>query len=754
MPVFRYAFLLSCLALVGTFTLLVGLPQSALAKSCGGLNQRACPILKKGPQCDRGLRKVRGVCVRAKSKPKPIRIIRPKPKKCGGLNEPACPLLKRGAPCKSGLANIRGICVRCGGLNQLACPPLKKGPQCQRGLIKINGRCIQCGGQNQRACPLLKKGTPCKPGLANIRGVCVRCGGLNQKACPPLKKGPQCQRGLTKIKGICVQCGGLNQRACPLLKKGSQCQRGLTNIGGKCLRCGGLNQRACPPLKRGAQCQRGLTKIKGICVQCGGLNQRACPLLKKGSQCQRGLTNIGGKCLRCGGLNQPACALLNRGAQCNPGLTNVRGTCRKLNCGGLNQAPCPKTVRLRGCNKGLGAFQGRCRQKSANPAFCGRRGQPACPITIRPFRCNRGLQSRGGVCQKAQVCGQPELPACPKSTGQAPCVDGYAPQPITNICKIAIVAGAQKTAIETGKRCFNDFKPMIKPMINFGACQKGLGKLKALKRAIKAKEAGDIRGIVEAAACRDELNALINTLKQKGFKSFSLGVGGEASAGVGVSAEFFVAMNLDRTGATLYEQVGASLGYQLGGSLNGVVSAFYDRAQNLSGGGKSFSVSLKVFGGGGGGVGLSKGKSPRCESFSATAGVGGLANTGNIALTQTFKLLRIPKPDFSPGCKNVTIRAINQTGREIKVVDIDFYDYKQDRWRSKVTKNETVRSGRTFRRTLKLQKVGGDQTRVKIQYRVRKKASGLGQWSKVFEQQTAAKVCTNSTTFAVGLSRR
>lgn len=68
--------------------------SSAYAASCGGLNQRACHALKKGPRCGKYLRKKGKYC-------------RP----CGGLNKRACPIVVGYPLCRKGLKNNFGKCV-------------------------------------------------------------------------------------------------------------------------------------------------------------------------------------------------------------------------------------------------------------------------------------------------------------------------------------------------------------------------------------------------------------------------------------------------------------------------------------------------------------------------------------------------------------------------------------------------------------------------------------------------------------------
>lgn len=94
--------------------------------------------------------------------------------KCGGLNQKACPALNKGPVCQKWLTKVKKICRPCGGRNQRACPPLKKGAVCKPWLRKVKKVCKPCGSLNQKACPALAKGKPCKPGLRRKAGRCVK----------------------------------------------------------------------------------------------------------------------------------------------------------------------------------------------------------------------------------------------------------------------------------------------------------------------------------------------------------------------------------------------------------------------------------------------------------------------------------------------------------------------------------------------------------------------------------------------------
>lgn len=72
-----------------------GFQTVAMAASCGGLNQKACAALKKGPRCQQFLRKKGKIC-------------RP----CGGVNQRSCPVVIGFKICRPGLKLNFGKCVQ------------------------------------------------------------------------------------------------------------------------------------------------------------------------------------------------------------------------------------------------------------------------------------------------------------------------------------------------------------------------------------------------------------------------------------------------------------------------------------------------------------------------------------------------------------------------------------------------------------------------------------------------------------------
>lgn len=75
---------------------------------------------------------------------------------CGGLNQKACPIFKKGPPCRTWLTKVNKICRPCGGLNQRACPIAKKGKSCKPGLKWKLGKCVKASKKKQLKVRLLQ----------------------------------------------------------------------------------------------------------------------------------------------------------------------------------------------------------------------------------------------------------------------------------------------------------------------------------------------------------------------------------------------------------------------------------------------------------------------------------------------------------------------------------------------------------------------------------------------------------------------
>lgn len=250
----------------------------------------------------------------------------------------------------------------------------------------------KCSANGQKPCPVYYPGEICDSWLDNIGGVCRPCGGAGQPACAKIKRGYPCRGKLEPdSRGRCQPCGGRNQTACRALKAGSRCDPGLEIVGGKCVACGGLNEQACPKIKRGYPCDGKLEPDGGnVCRPCGGNGQRACRALKQGEQCNSWLDKDRADiCRPCGGQNQPACSITKKGSICKAGLGKINGACRP--CGQLGQPACPALEQGRQCSEWTTQRGGKC-------VPCGTPATGACRVTDKGKACEEIYDWEFGKC--------------------------------------------------------------------------------------------------------------------------------------------------------------------------------------------------------------------------------------------------------------------------------------------------------------------------------------------------------------------
>jgi len=102
----------------------------------------------------------------------------------------------------------------------------------------------------------------------------------------------------------------------------------------------------------------------------------------------------------------------------------------------------------------------------------------------------------------------------------------------------------------------------------------------------------------------------------------------------------------------------------------------------------------------------------------------------------------------SEHCKKVYIEAINNTGKAIKIIDLDYYDYGSKKWRSEPTKNRVVYPGQSWSWRSRLEKVGGEKTRIRVEYRT---ATGkrINKWSKVQSKKSSKATCSRGSAYTV-----
>ena len=306
----RLAFLLK-LAALSFAVILIG--NGTAAAACGGSDQDACPALKRGPQCNAGLEKYKGVC-----------------RNWGKEDKKAWPAKRVGFRCNTAslAPNASGKCKPCGHADgQPACEKLRKGPQCYRYMENISGVCVARGGNGQQP---YANGFDCKPGYnVGDAGTCQPCGGSGQIECEAMRPGPQCDDGLDSYKNVCGAWGAEGQTPWPAARIGFRCEPGLAPSGAgdeeTCEPCGKADQPSCEPLRPGKRCDDAYTQENddGICEKRGGNGQPAFEGI--GFECREGFNWDRGlpgnrTCEPCGGFGEVTCEVARPGSICDEGL--------------------------------------------------------------------------------------------------------------------------------------------------------------------------------------------------------------------------------------------------------------------------------------------------------------------------------------------------------------------------------------------------------------------------------------------------
>lgn len=103
-------------------------------------------------------------------------------------------------------------------------------------------------------------------------------------------------------------------------------------------------------------------------------------------------------------------------------------------------------------------------------------------------------------------------------------------------------------------------------------------------------------------------------------------------------------------------------------------------------------------------------------------------------------------------CSNVGIEVRNQftspitnTQTRIKVVDFEYWDDEDDKWRDEVTDNKTINAGQAATWTKNLEYVGGESgVKIKVHFRYEEPGNGLnGGWSEVLTRTSSSFTCVD-----------
>lgn len=100
-------------------------------------------------------------------------------------------------------------------------------------------------------------------------------------------------------------------------------------------------------------------------------------------------------------------------------------------------------------------------------------------------------------------------------------------------------------------------------------------------------------------------------------------------------------------------------------------------------------------------------------------------------------------------CKDVTLKVENDSGEEIKITDIDYYDPDAiGDWRSEPIGSHRVDSGDTWEKTRRLEKVNGQRTRIRVDYKLR---DSDGDWGWTRRVESTSAVCDRGDTYTVSV---
>jgi len=295
-------------------------------------------------------------------------------------------------------------------------------------------------------------------------------------------------------------------------------------------------------------------------------------------------------------------------------------------------------------------------------------------------------------------------------------------------------------------------------LLQFARCIGQSSNRKQLKRSMQDKDSGVARRIQNRCLSpqdrqiltRAPANTSDNGDSSGYFQSMSYGLGPSAAVYYGAGVDGGWIWNFNGDGPTRPYLTGSTgKGLQANLGADPVIIGVY-RSGVAPGNSKSTVVigSVEV------GVGVTAGliykrdtihySNEDFQGFMVAVGAGAGFNVGSEYKTRT----RI----FRVACRDVKVEATNETGKQVKVIDIDYHDYTKGKWRSKIIPNKKLASGKVYKKTFKkLSKVGGEQTQIRVEYRTLIKDGFFKKWSEVKRDWSSKGYCDKGATFAVTL---
>ena len=93
-------------------------------------------------------------------------------------------------------------------------------------------------------------------------------------------------------------------------------------------------------------------------------------------------------------------------------------------------------------------------------------------------------------------------------------------------------------------------------------------------------------------------------------------------------------------------------------------------------------------------------------------------------------------------CEGATIIARNRVGQQIRIIDIDWYDYGKQKWRSQPLQNFHLQAGKSKFFTYNLKRVNEAYTKIRVVYR---KLDNRGDYKVYGEGRSRKLICNNGS---------
>lgn len=127
----------------------------------------------------------------------------------------------------------------------------------------------------------------------------------------------------------------------------------------------------------------------------------------------------------------------------------------------------------------------------------------------------------------------------------------------------------------------------------------------------------------------------------------------------------------------------------------------------------------------------------------------------SIKLIMVLSLLALlmPNPAQAKNCKKVHLQVNNQTGKTIKIIDLDYWDTESEKWRSEPVRNTVVKNNRAWQKTRRLEHVHNQNVKIRVEYRKAKWNKFLKRvsWSKKQKYISSPKKCTKYADYTMTL---